>query len=81
MFGDIIGSFIKRRAGFERGTSVPLLDQMDFLVFALLLASFSGVFSVLFTPHVIIAGFITTPLLHILTNFIAYKLGLKNVPW
>ena len=81
MTGDIIGSFIKRRTGFERGASFPLLDQLGFLIFALLFASSSSDFSMLFTLPVIIAGFIITPLLHITTNFIAYKLGLKNVPW
>lgn len=81
LIGDMVGSFIKRRFKVERGGALPLLDQLDFLVFALLLASFSTDFAALFTIPIIIAAFIITPLLHITTNFGAYKLGLKEVPW
>jgi CDP-2,3-bis-(O-geranylgeranyl)-sn-glycerol synthase len=81
MLGDIAGSFIKRRRGIERGGSLPLLDQLGFLVVALLFASLSADFKTLFTIPVIIAGFIITPVLHLTTNYIAYKLGLKEVPW
>ncbi len=81
LIGDMAGSFIKRRFKVERGGILPLLDQLDFLVFALLVASLSTDFFALFTIPVIIAAFIITPFLHMLTNFIAYKLGLKEVPW
>jgi len=81
MTGDIIGSFIKRRAGFERGQSFPLLDQLGFLVVAFLFASFFTGFKILFRIQIIIAAFIITPVLHLLTNYIAYRLGLKDVPW
>ncbi|AEA46707.1 CDP-2,3-bis-(O-geranylgeranyl)-sn-glycerol synthase [Archaeoglobus veneficus] len=79
--GDAFGSFIKRRFGVERGASFPILDQLGFLVFALLLASRVEGFEKLYTSEVIIAGLILTPLLHLVTNIIAYKLGLKEVPW
>jgi len=81
LFGDAFGSFIKRRFGVERGASFPLLDQLGFLVFALLFASRINEFWRLYPNEVIIAGFILTPLLHLTTNFIAYRLGLKEVPW
>ncbi|MFP3909137.1 MAG: CDP-2,3-bis-(O-geranylgeranyl)-sn-glycerol synthase [Halobacteriota archaeon] len=81
LIGDMVGSFIKRRLKVKRGGKIPLLDQLDFLVFALLAASLVTDFATLFTPPVIIAAFIITPLLHIITNFIAYKWGLKEVPW
>lgn len=81
LIGDMAGSFIKRRFKVKRGDKIPLLDQLDFLIFALLAASLSTEFTTLFTIPVIIAAFIITPILHILTNFIAYKLGLKEVPW
>src|SRR3989344_7752955 len=32
IFGDILGSFIKRRLGIERGRPVLLLDQLDFVI-------------------------------------------------
>ena len=38
LLGDMFGSFIKRRLNIERGKPVPLLDQLDFLVFSLGLA-------------------------------------------
>jgi CDP-2,3-bis-(O-geranylgeranyl)-sn-glycerol synthase len=81
MTGDVVGSFIKRRTGFERGQSFPLLDQLGFLAFALLFASFFTGFKILFKFQIIIAAFIITPALHLLTNYIAYRLGLKDVPW
>jgi len=81
LFGDVVGSFIKRRCGFERGASFPLLDQLSFLFFALLFASRIEGFEKLYTTEVIVAAVILTPLLHVLTNVIAYKLGLKEVPW
>ncbi|MCX8171998.1 MAG: CDP-2,3-bis-(O-geranylgeranyl)-sn-glycerol synthase, partial [Archaeoglobaceae archaeon] len=34
MLGDSMGSFVKRRLGFERGKSLPLVDQLTFLLFA-----------------------------------------------
>src|SRR3989338_2415348 len=40
IIGDIIGAFIKRRLGVERGHPALLLDQLDFLLAALLFASF-----------------------------------------
>ena len=37
MLGDVLGSFVKRRLGIERGDPAPLLDQLAFLLVALLL--------------------------------------------
>ena len=83
MLGDIGASFIKRRSGRERGASFPGLDQLDFVVGALLLA-------LVFAPNWTLETFtlarlavvvVVTPLLHIVTNVIAYGLGVKNEPW
>ena len=79
--GDIFGSFVKRRIGFQRGKSFPVLDQLGFLVFALLFASVHPAFGSLYTTDVILTGILITPVLHVATNVIAYKLGLKDVPW
>jgi len=82
LIGDCIGSFIKRRFGVERGDEFPVLDQYDFLALSLILAFLvCKDFSRLYTPSVILVALIITPLLHRLTNIIAYKLGLKDVPW
>ena len=80
--GDIIGSFIKRRVGIKRGQAFPFFDQLTFLIVAFIFAySFSPYFTKLFTVEIIVIALILTPILHLLTNFIAYKLGLKDVPW
>lgn len=83
LLGDILASFVKRRTGRARGSAFPLVDQLDFLVVALLLGLVVApewMFSV-FTPAVFVALVVLTPLLHLLTNGIAYLLGLKHEPW
>ena len=85
MLGDILASFLKRRTGRERGAPFPIVDQLDFAVVALLLTAmlspdwFIGTF--LDPPTVLLAVVLVTPLLHVVTNGIAYVLGLKNEPW
>lgn len=80
MSGDLLGSFIKRRFGFESGESVFLLDQLDFVAGAL-------IFTYLLIPKVlptlggIIFILILTPFLHVITNRIAYLWKLKKKPW
>jgi CDP-2,3-bis-(O-geranylgeranyl)-sn-glycerol synthase len=83
MLGDIAASFLKRRLGTRRGAPVPGLDQLDFVVGALALAAvvdpawFAATFGLAALAVVLVA----TPLLHVLTNGIAYLLGLKDEPW
>ncbi|PKP54450.1 MAG: hypothetical protein CVT90_01200 [Candidatus Altiarchaeales archaeon HGW-Altiarchaeales-3] len=80
MIGDLAGSFIKRRLGFERGASVLLLDQLDFVAGAL-------VFGYLIIPDVlpsitaIIFILILTPFLHLFANKLAHAWKLKKRPW
>lgn len=81
MLGDLVGSFVKRRLNFKHGESFPVVDQLSFLVFAILIASFTPVFWKIFTVFEIITAFIITPLLHLAVNVIAFKLKLKEVPW
>lgn len=75
IIGDACGSFIKRRFKVERGRPVPLLDQLDFVVGALVFASL--VVSIPF--NLIIAIIIISIFLHLGANTIAYLLGMKNV--
>ncbi|NPA96409.1 MAG: CDP-2,3-bis-(O-geranylgeranyl)-sn-glycerol synthase [Crenarchaeota archaeon] len=79
MIGDCVGSFIKRRIGLESGKPAPLLDQLTFLIFALLLAYVGGTLTISLGQVLFLV--VLTPLLHFSTNAIAYKLGLKSVPW
>ncbi|MGB9964629.1 CDP-2,3-bis-(O-geranylgeranyl)-sn-glycerol synthase [Halobacterium hubeiense] len=83
MLGDVLASFLKRRTGRERGAAFPLLDQLDFVVVALALAAVAAPawFGATFTLDVVVAILVLTPLLHVLTNGIAYLLGLKHEPW
>ncbi len=81
MLGDALGSFIKRRFGYERGARFPVIDQLTFLLIALLLASFSSAFWKLFSYEVIVVALVLTPILHVSVNYLAYKLNLKEVPW
>ena len=79
LFGDLVGAFIKRRLGLAPGDLLPIVDQVDFIVGAILF-SVPICLSIL-SWQLIIAVLIITPPVHLLTNFAAYKLGLKSNPW
>ncbi len=83
MLGDMAASFLKRRTGRERGAAFPGIDQLDFVVVSLLLVLLAAPTWTLdtFTIPVLVVVFVMTPLLHLVTNGIAYLLGLKNEPW
>jgi len=77
MFGDLIGSFIKRRFGLKRGAPAPLLDQLDFLLGAIVFTNLMGSLQL---KYVVIL-LIITPLIHLSANIIGYMLKLKKEPW
>jgi len=80
MSGDLFGSFIKRRLGMPSGHPSIILDQLTFLFFALLLISpFLPDNFLTLTGLVFLV--VITYILHTSTNFIANRLGLKEVPW
>lgn len=77
LLGDLAESFFKRRLGIPSGATLPVADQLDFVLGALL-------FSLIVSPPpplVALTVLIITPPLHLLTNYIAYVLGLKRTPW
>jgi len=77
--GDLAGAFLKRRLGLAPGQLLPIVDQVDFIVGAIL---FSFLFSFpILSFELILVVLIITPPIHLLTNFGAYKLGLKSNPW
>ena len=78
MFGDLFGSFIKRRIGTGEGTKMLLLDQYPFVIFAMLFAFPLGKSPSL--PGIIFI-LLLTGVLHVLTNLGAHKMKLKKVPW
>jgi len=83
MLGDVVASFLKRRTGRGRGTAFPGLDQLDFVVAALLLTALAvpGWFGRTFTLPVLAVVLVLTPALHLGTNGAAHLLGLKEEPY
>jgi CDP-2,3-bis-(O-geranylgeranyl)-sn-glycerol synthase len=82
LLGDLSAAFLKRRLDIQPGGMLPVVDQLDFVVGALLFAYplvVLGVF--MLTWQVAVAVLILTPPIHLLTNFGAYKLKLKKHPW
>lgn len=77
ILGDLAGSFIKRRMGYERGKNVPGLDQLNFIAGAIIF----GYWFIQITPLMIVYMVVLTPFLHKLFNVIGHKGGVKQVPW
>ena len=75
LLGDAIGSFLKRRLGIGRGKPAPILDQLDFIIVAIILVSFVVELNLMF----IIIALVLTLAIHFLTNAGAYLLGIKDV--
>lgn len=77
MLGDLAASFIKRRHGLKRGEQVLLLDQLDFVVGGMIVGS------VIYLPdfYEAIAMCVATIVVHRVTNWLAFRLKIKNEPW
>ena len=75
LLGDALGSFLKRRIGIGRGKPAPILDQLDFLIVALILVSPVVELNLLF----IILAILLTLIIHLIVNTGAYLLGIKDV--
>jgi CDP-2,3-bis-(O-geranylgeranyl)-sn-glycerol synthase len=77
--GDLVGAFVKRRIGIAPGGLLPVIDQVDFIVGALLFSLSLPLET--FSWELALVVLLITPPVHLLTNFAAYKLGLKSNPW
>jgi CDP-2,3-bis-(O-geranylgeranyl)-sn-glycerol synthase len=77
MTGDLVGSFIKRRLGMGSGTDAPGLDQLNFIVGAIV---FSAAFTQISLVMMIIM-LILTPAIHRFVCMVGYALNFKKVPW
>ena len=75
--GDLIGAFIKRRMGLQPGERAVPLDQLDFMAFSMVLLSMMRDVECWVMATVLA---VTVPI-HMATNYAAYKLGLKKVPY
>jgi len=87
LLGDLVGSYIKRRLGKERGAKTPLLDMYNFVAGALIFAAvvnwgwFLDRFILGWGWVALLAIIIIMPLFHRLTNIAGYRMGKKKVPW
>jgi len=79
LFGDLTGAFAKRRLGLSPGDLLPVVDQVNFIVGAILFSLPIRLQTL--SLELIITILVVTPPVHLLTNFAAYKLGLKSNPW
>ena len=79
LFGDLVGAFVKRRLGLAPGDLLPIADQVDFIIGAILFSI--PICLEALSWQLVITVLIITPPVHLLTNFVAYKLGLKSNPW
>ena len=84
-FGDLAGSFLKRRVNIKSGAPFWIVDQLDFAVGALIFALipvifFPGLYTI---PdlNIVIFLLILTPSVSLISNTIAYLINLKDVPW
>ncbi|MEM0463315.1 MAG: CDP-2,3-bis-(O-geranylgeranyl)-sn-glycerol synthase [Pyrobaculum sp.] len=77
LLGDLLGAFIKRRLCMPRGHPAFPLDQLDFILMAMLVRSLYADVPV----EYIIAASVVTPIIHRVTNIVAYILRLKKEPW
>ena len=77
LLGDLGGAFIKRRMRIKPGQSLPGVDQLDFVLGAVLAVS------LIYTPTLgtLLILFCVTPPIHLLANMGAYRLGLKSNYW
>jgi CDP-2,3-bis-(O-geranylgeranyl)-sn-glycerol synthase len=78
LVGDLGHSFIKRRIGLAEGAPLPVADQLDFVLGAILFSLLISAPPSLLTVIIII---VITPPIHLLTNWLAYLLGAKKTPW
>jgi CDP-2,3-bis-(O-geranylgeranyl)-sn-glycerol synthase len=80
LFGDLAGSFFKRRTGMKPGRPYLLLDQLPFIIFALLFLVPFGLLPALNAVDWLVI-LVATLILHAVTNWMAHKVGWKKVPW
>ena len=77
ILGDLISSFYKRRRDYAPGSSMPIIDQLDFIIMAVML---SYPFQSTDLVSALTIMVITVPI-HYGTNYLAWLLKLKKNPW
>lgn len=77
VLGDLLGAFVKRRLKMKPGSPFPVVDQLDFVLGALVFGSL--VFPMTLTAVLLVV--LVTPPIHLGTNYGAYLLGIKKTYW
>ena len=77
LLGDLSGAFLKRRLDILPGHPLPVVDQLDFILGALVLAS--PLLNI--TMGAVLILVIATVPIHLLSNAVAYMLRLKKRLW
>ncbi|MCJ7455481.1 CDP-2,3-bis-(O-geranylgeranyl)-sn-glycerol synthase [Candidatus Bathyarchaeota archaeon] len=77
LLGDLFGAFLKRRLDIAPGNALPVVDQLDFILGAIL---FTYPLLNVTVGAVLILVIATLPI-HLLSNAVAYMLRLKNRRW
>jgi CDP-2,3-bis-(O-geranylgeranyl)-sn-glycerol synthase len=77
LLGDLTAAFFKRRLDIAPGGLFPLVDQIDFVIGALVISLPLA----LIDWKIAVTILLITPPIHLFTNFCAYKLKLKKHPW
>ena len=89
LFGDLLGSFVKRRLKVKRGQKAPLLDQYNLFVGVFVLILIFPMSRAWMLDHFfyswhwisLVTLLVATFVLHRTINILAHALGLKKVPW
>jgi CDP-2,3-bis-(O-geranylgeranyl)-sn-glycerol synthase len=79
MAGDLLGSFVKRRLGRERGAPLLLLDQLDALLPVTLVEWRWHVLDLSLLALAALA--VSVFLIQLAGNYLLYRMGKKAVPW
>ena len=77
VLGDLLGAFVKRRLDMKPGRLFPVVDQLDFVLGALVISY--PLFPMSLVSVLIVV--VVTPPIHLATNLGAYLLGLKKTYW
>ena len=77
ILGDLISSFLKRRWDIAPGEGFPLLDQLDFIVAAIIL---SQSYTRASLQEMLIILVVTVPI-HYFMNYLAWLIKIKENPW
>jgi len=77
MFGDLIKSFFKRQLNIPPGKRFLPFDQIDHVIGALIFLSIDYNINI----KIFIVGLIITFPLHLIINYVTYKLKLRDTYW